>query len=103
MKVSVAIAFSLSLFTASVAVFGTSADSVHVVDSKYKSAFVFKANKSWQGATVEVFAANGERIVRQRLTKRKMVISFLDRKPGTYKVAITKHGHTEEFQYIKNE
>jgi len=104
MKVSIAIAFSLSLFTTSVVVFATSAseNSVHVFNARQKNAFVFKGNKSSQGAKVEVFAANGECITRHRLTKRKMVISFLDKKPGTYTIAVTKHGHREEFKYIRN-
>ncbi len=104
MKVSIAIAFSLSLFTTSVVVFGTSASEnyVHVFTSKEKNAFVFKVNKSWQGAKVEVFATDGECVARQRLTKRKMVISFLDRKPGTYTIEVTKNGHREKFKYIRN-
>lgn len=104
MKVSIAIAFSLSLFTASVAVFGTSSsrDSSHIVSSKKRDLFVFKVNKSWQGARVEVLAANGDCISRQRLLKRKMVINFFDMKPGTYKINVTKNGHREEFEYVKN-
>src|SRR5258707_15527925 len=104
MKVSIAIAFSLSLFTASVAVFGTSSsrNSVHIVSAKQKNLFVFKVNKSWQGARVEVLAANGDCVSRQRLLKRKMIINFYDMQPGTYKINITKNGHREEFQYTKN-
>jgi cell division protein YceG involved in septum cleavage len=104
MKISIAIAFSLSLFTASVAVFGTSSsrNSVHIVSSKKKDLFVFKVNKSWQGARVEVLAANGECVSRQRLLKRKMIINFCDMKPGTYKINVTKSGLREEFDYIKN-
>ncbi|SRR5258706_6905711 len=104
MKVSIAIAFSLSLFTTSVVVFATSAseNSTRVFNTKQKNSFVFKGNKSWQGAKVEVFRANGECVTLQRLTRRKMVISFLDKKPGTYTIAVTKNGHREEFKYIKN-
>jgi len=103
MKVSIIIAICLSLFTASVAVFGTGskAGTVHVVSSKQKDLFVFKVNKSWQGARVELLGPGGECISRQRLMKRKMVFNFCDRKPGTYKITVTKNHHTEEFEYIK--
>ena len=103
MKVSIVIAICLSLFTASVAVFGTSAKAalVHVVSSKQKDLFVFKVNKSWQGARVELLAPNGDVISRQRLMNRKKVFNFCDMKPGTYKITVTKNHHTEEFQYIK--
>jgi hypothetical protein len=103
MKVSIAIAVSLSLFTTSVGVFAThtNAESVHVISAKEKDLFVFKVSKSWHGASVEVVAANGDFVSRQRLMKRKMIINFCDVKEGTYKIRISKEGHTEEFQYIK--
>ncbi len=104
MKISIAIAFSLSLFTASVAVFGTSSanNSIHIVSSRQKNLFVFKVKKSWQGAKVEVLTAKGECVSRQRLLMRKMVINFCDMKAGVYKITITKNGLQEEFQYSKN-
>lgn len=103
MKISIAVALSLSLFTASAGLFATSVDasSVHVISAKQKNLFVFKVNKSWQGATVEVIASNGDQVSTQRLAKRKMIINFCDVKTGTYKIKITKEGHTEEFQYIR--
>jgi hypothetical protein len=103
MKISILIAICLSLFTASVAVFGTGAKAglVHVVSSKQKDLFVFKVNKSWQGARVELIAPDGDVVSRQRLMKRKMIFNFRDMKPGTYKITVTKNHHTEEFQYIK--
>src|SRR5258706_7991345 len=92
MKVSIAIAFSLSLFTTSVVVFATSAseNSTRVFNTKQKNSFVFKGNKSWQGAKVEVFRANGECVTLQRLTRRKMVISFRSEE------------HTSELQSLTN-
>jgi hypothetical protein len=103
MKVSIIIAICLSLFTASVAVFGSGsrAAAVHVISSKQKDQFVFKVNKSWHGARVELIAPNGDIVSRQRLLKRKMIIDFGDMKPGTYRVTVTKNHHTEEFQFIK--
>jgi len=103
MKISLAIALCLSLFTASVGLFAAHADAtaVHVVSSGQKDLFVFKVSKSWHGAKVDVLDATGEPINSQRLLKRKMIINFCDLKAGTYKIKITKDHHTEEFQYIK--
>ncbi len=103
MKISIAVAISLSLFTASVGLFATSVDasSVHIISARQKNLFVFKVNKSWQGAKVEVISSNGECISSQRLMKRKMIVNFCDVKQGTYKIKITKDRHTEEFQYIR--
>lgn len=101
MKISIAVAICLSLFTASVGLFASHANAVHVVSSRQKDLFVFKVSKSWHGAKVEVLGPNGEPVNSQRLLKRKMIINFYDVKPGTYKIKITKDHHTEEFQYIK--
>lgn len=103
MKISIAVALCLSLFTASVGLFATHADAnaVHVVSSRQKDLFVFKVSKSWHVAKVEVLDFKGQPVNSQRLLKRKMIINFYDLKPGTYKIKITKDHHTEEFQYIK--
>jgi len=103
MKGSIAIAISLSLLTTSLGVFASHADAhaIHVISAYQKDLFVFKVNKNWQGARVEVIAANGESINDQRLMKRKMFINFCCVKQGTYKIKISKGGHSEEFQFTK--
>ncbi len=104
MKIPIAIAFSLSLFTISMTVFGTNdtGNLVRLVSTQHKNLFVFKVNKNWQGAKLEVIATNGECVSCQKLSKRKMTINFRDVKPGAYTIRVTKDDHTEEFQYIKN-
>ncbi len=104
MKISIAIAFILSLFTTSVAVFATNStgDSVHLISTKAKNIFVFTINKKWQGAQMEVMAMNGECISCQKVTRRKMIINFRNVKPGTYTVRINKDDQAEEFKFIKN-
>ena len=101
MKISIIIAICLNLFTTSVAVFGPSTKAAHVVSSKQKDLFVFKMNKSWQGARVELIAPDGGVIFHQRLMKQEMAFNFCDMNRGTYKITVTKNHHTEKFLYIK--
>lgn len=104
MKLILAIAFSLSLFTTSVGVFATQPEgkSVHVISAKQKNLFVFKANKNWRGASVEVIDKNGECISCQKLNKHKMIIDFKYVKPGNYSILISKADQVQKFQYTKN-
>jgi hypothetical protein len=102
MKTPLAIAVSLSLLTAAATVFAVPTEApVHVISAHQKNLFVFKVNKNWKGATVEVQATNGEYVTRQKMYKRKMIINFCDVKSGTYKIKVTHGDHVEEFQYIK--
>lgn len=103
MKPTIAIAICLSLFTTSVSVFASHADDkpIHVISVNKKNLFVFKTLKGWRGAMVNVVDENGESVSNQRLMKPRMVIDFSKLKQGVYKIRITKHGHTEELQYVK--
>jgi hypothetical protein len=103
MKLTLAIAFSLSLFTTSVGVFASNSDPdpVQVAITKQKNHFVFNINKSWRGASVEVISANGVQISQERLYRRKMVIDFGKVKAGNYTVRVSKGNKSKEFQYIK--
>ena len=68
---------------------------------KDKTLFVFKTDKKFVGAMVEVIYANGDVVTSQRLEKRKMVIDFADVKSGDYMIRITKGKRVEEFYYEK--
>jgi hypothetical protein len=104
MKLTIALAFTLSLFTTSVVVLASSSEvsPVHVLPSKEKNLFVFNINKSWRGAELEVIAAKGECISRQKLTRRKMIIDFCKVKAGQYTIKVSKGNQVQEFQYAKN-
>jgi hypothetical protein len=68
---------------------------------KDKTLFVYKTDKKFIGATVEVVYANGDIIATQKLEKRKIVIDFADVKAGDYTVRVTKGKRVEEFYYEK--
>ena len=79
----------------------TSKEEVEVVPSKYKNLFVFKTEKKFIGADVEVFYSNGDKVTVQRLQKKKMIIDFCDAKFGTYTIRVKKGDNVQEFQYVK--
>jgi hypothetical protein len=68
---------------------------------KGKTLFVFKTDKKFIGATVEVIYANGDIVTSQKLEKRKMVIDFADVKSGDYTIRVKKGKRIEEFYYEK--
>jgi hypothetical protein len=72
------------------------------VSGKYKNLFVFKADKKFLGAKIEILSTSGELITSQSLLKRKMVIDFGGVKFGTYIIRVSKGNDVQEFQYIKN-
>jgi hypothetical protein len=68
---------------------------------KEKTLFVFKTDKQFVGATVEVIYANGDVVIAQTLEKRKLVIDFAAVKSGDYMVRVKKGKRIEEFYYEK--
>ena len=68
---------------------------------KNKNVFVFKAEKHFVGATVEVYASNGELLTSQSLVKRKMIIDFGTALQDTYTIRVVKGAETREYQYVK--
>ncbi len=87
--------------TAQVTSANTNSDSIEVKEVKEKNLFVFKADKKFLGASIEVFHANGKVVTAQILAKRKMIIDFSEVREGTYTIRVIKGKQTEEFQYIK--
>jgi hypothetical protein len=68
---------------------------------KDKNIFVYKADKTFVGARVEILQANGNVIAEQVLTKRKLVIDFNDTKSGSYTIRLIKGDKVEEIVYQK--
>jgi hypothetical protein len=68
---------------------------------KTKNLFVFKTDKKFVGAQIEVVQANGNIIAKQVLLKRKMIVDFDNVKLGAYTIRITKGNQIQEFQYEK--
>jgi outer membrane lipoprotein-sorting protein len=68
---------------------------------KHKNLFVFKADKKFLGARVEILTATGGVITAQNLEKRKMIIDFGSAQFGTYTIRVSKGNDTQEFHFIK--
>ncbi len=74
---------------------------LNVISTKYKNLFVFKIDKKYVGATVEVYYSNGDLVATQKLEKRKMIIDFCDTKFGEYTIRVVKGDKKQEFYYVK--
>lgn len=79
----------------------TPGDAIDVVNSKHENLFVFRADRGFIGASVTIYAANGEVVTKSTLTKRKMIIDFCDVKHGAYKIVVAKGKYEEEFKFIR--
>ena len=92
------------VFTAATAfASGNHADETITVGStKHRTFFVFKAQKKFVGAIVEIYASNGNLLTVQSLERRKMIIDFGGATTDTYTIRITKGGARREYQYIKH-
>lgn len=104
-KIILLLALSLLLASAmslSAAVIPSNHDEVvDIVNTKYKNLFVFRAERKFIGAKVEVYSMNGDLVTAQRLHRRKMIIDFCDVKFGEYTIRITKGDERQEFHYVK--
>ena len=68
---------------------------------RLKNLFVFKTEKKFLGAKVEILSASGEVITSQSLERRKVVIDFADVGLGTYTIRVSKGQETKEFLFVK--
>ena len=93
--------FVLALLTAPTVQAAPREEVVDVVPSKYKNLFVFKAERKFVGATVEVYYSNGDLVTTHTMEKRKMIIDFCDVKFGEYTIRIKKGNEVEEYRYVK--
>ena len=76
-------------------------DPIEAKEIKEKNLFVFKTNKKFLGASIEVLHSSGDVVTAQILAKRKMIIDFSDVKEGSYTIRVTKGKLKEEFEYKK--
>jgi flagellar hook assembly protein FlgD len=77
-------------------------ETITVGSTKHRTFFVFKAQKKFVGATVEIYASNGDLLTTQNLERRKMVIDFGSVTTDTYTIRIIKGDARREYQYIKH-
>lgn len=66
-----------------------------------KSLFVYKTEKKFVGATVEVLYSNGDLLTAQVLQQRKIIIDFRGAESGTYTIRISKGNDVVERRYKK--
>lgn len=69
--------------------------------TKVKSLFVYKAQKKFVGAMVEVYTSNGDLLTAQNIQKRKLIIDFGSALKDTYTIRVVKGDDIKEFQYHK--
>jgi hypothetical protein len=93
----------ISLLLVSYRGFAGSTDTVKSEGPKLKNYFVFKTNKKFLGATVEIISERGNVITSSHLLKRKLIIDFGDVKLGAYTIRLSKGNARQEFVYIKKE
>ncbi len=95
---------TLALLLSSAIAFSTPIDqkgSAKTIPSKHLNLLVFKVDRKFKKAMVEIYSANGDLVAITALAKRKMIINFCDVKSGTYIVKVKKNNHVEEFQFVK--
>jgi hypothetical protein len=76
-------------------------ESIIISQSKNNSLFVFKAEKKFLGAMVEVYTSSGALLTSQNLQKRKMIIDFASASKDTYTIRVVKGSAHKEYKYIK--
>ena len=101
MKTLVRVSLVALLISAAITAQATPVEDVSVVPTKHKNLFVFKADRDYVGATVEVYYSNGDLVTSEKLGKRKMIINFCDTRHGEYTIRVVKGDKKQEFHYVK--
>jgi hypothetical protein len=66
-----------------------------------KNLFVYRAERKFLGAKVEILSVNGDVLAQQHMRNRKVIIDFRDVRFGTYIIRVSKGVYTQEFTYTK--
>ena len=64
--------------------------------------FYFKIDKTFIGAQLEIYSAEGVQLYSEKITRRKVLIDFYYEDAGKYIVYFTKDGMKQEFNFIKD-
>src|SRR5678809_1055035 len=64
--------------------------------------FYFKIDKDFIGALLEVFDENGNKILEQKVDKRKVLVDFYYDQPGEYSIKIS-YGPMQETYYFEKD
>ena len=99
MKTLLAVAVALMIVTTGKA--AKPGDAIIIGQTKNKSLFVYKTQRKFVGAMVEIYTSNGELLTAQNLLKRKLIIDFGTVLRDTYTIRVVKGNDIQEFQYVK--
>jgi hypothetical protein len=80
---------------------GQPENKVEVLQSRDKNLFIFRADKNYLGATVEIVTIHGKSVATQQLRRRKMIVDFSQVPYGEYIVRIRKGDEILEYGYVK--
>ncbi|MEO5979886.1 MAG: hypothetical protein ABIS36_13380 [Chryseolinea sp.] len=89
------LAFALSPLVASANV-----SPVRVISTK-TDIFYFKVDKSFIGAVIEVFSADGALLITDTVSHHKAIIDFYFERAGKYSIKMTKNDREENFTFEK--
>ena len=76
-------------------------DAIIIGQTKNKSLFVYKTQRKFVGAMVEVYTSNGDLLTAQNIQKRKLIIDFGSVLKDTYTIRVVKGNDIREFQFVK--
>ena len=99
MKTLLAIVVALMIVTTGQA--AKPEDAINAGQTKNKSLFVYKTQRKFVGAMVEIYTSNGDLLTAQNIQKRKLIIDFGTAQKDTYTIRVVKDGDTKEFQFVK--
>lgn len=98
MKTLIAVVVALLIVTTGKA--AKPEDAIIIGQVKNKSLFVYKTQRKFVGATVEVYSSNGDLLTAQNLEKRKLIIDFRSAVKDTYTIRVVKGNQMREFQFV---
>ena len=100
MKITHLTALAILFFTSSAMARSVPEVSHVSVLSVKREVFYFKVDKEFVGAFIEVYDQKGVLLIKEQVSKRKMIIDFFHREPGMYTIKIAKNGVVEEFECL---
>jgi hypothetical protein len=64
--------------------------------------YYFKVAKEFLGAELEIYSADGVKLLSQKVGNRKILVDFYYENPGRYIIQFVKGDSTQEFNFVKN-
>ncbi|HEX6223057.1 MAG TPA: hypothetical protein VFZ52_01520 [Chryseolinea sp.] len=64
--------------------------------------YYFKVAKEFLGANMEIYSADGVKLLSQKVERRKVLVDFYYEDPGRYIIHFVKGDAMHEFSFVKN-